>query len=107
MFDENFQYAIDLTAIESAAVVKTYGTEPKLGDLVIPFHVDMLGFISISGIEEEPVRPRSQYSRHYACLFPCPSLVTWFKCLEAKKRALKPLRENGQRVRARRELAQA
>jgi hypothetical protein len=77
MFGENFQYTIDLVAIEPAAILKPYGAEPKLGDLVIPLHVDMLGFISISGVEEESVRPRSQYGRHYAFLFSCPSLITW------------------------------
>jgi hypothetical protein len=59
MFGENFQYTIDLVAVESAAVLKPYRAEPELGDFVIPLDVHMLGLISISGIEEEPIWSRS------------------------------------------------
>ena len=47
-----------------AACLQPNGGEPELRNIVISHHMHMAGFLTIAGIEEEPVRPLPQYCRH-------------------------------------------
>jgi hypothetical protein len=53
-------------AVEPSTALETNWVEPILRDPVIPLHMDMMRFITISGIEEEPIWSRSHNSRHFA-----------------------------------------
>jgi hypothetical protein len=53
-----------LCPIESSAASEPHGVEPELGNALVPLDVDMRRFVTIARIEEEPVWPNPESSRH-------------------------------------------
>src|SRR5262249_55601872 len=55
---------IDLFTSETAAALEPDGVEPEFRFAVITFDVDVRRLAPIAGVEEEPKRTHSEYSRH-------------------------------------------
>src|SRR2546425_10802707 len=49
---------------ESLAPFQPPRVEPKLGLMILAFHVDVRRLIPVTGVEEKPVRADSQYGWH-------------------------------------------
>jgi hypothetical protein len=49
---------------ESTATGQSDGIEPKLGNPVVPLRVNVGWLLTVTGIEEEPIGPYSEDSRH-------------------------------------------
>ena len=64
MVFDNTGNAPNLRWTKPAACLQPNGGEPELRNIVISHHMHMTGFLTIAGIEEEPVRPLPQYCRH-------------------------------------------
>jgi hypothetical protein len=60
--------ATKLASREGATELETDRREPKLRFGIISLHMNMRGFISITGVEEEAVRTAAQNRRHLPML---------------------------------------
>src|SRR6186713_2039835 len=49
---------------KTAAAGEPYWIEPELGDARIPLDMNVRGLVTVSRIEEKPIRPHSENGRH-------------------------------------------
>lgn len=49
--------SVDLVAVKPSTVLQDNGFQPEFGDAVIPFHMNMAGFVTITGVETKRYEP--------------------------------------------------
>jgi hypothetical protein len=64
MLGNQFLKPIYFATTKAATALQADRIEPKFRDTLITFDVDMLGLVSISRIEKEPIRSDSEHRRH-------------------------------------------
>jgi hypothetical protein len=60
--------SVNLFTAKAVAALQPDRVEPELRLTVVTFDVDVRGFAPIPGVEEEPERAHSEYSRHVGML---------------------------------------
>lgn len=73
MLADDLQYAVDFSSLKPTTMLQPYRVKPELGDLVYTLAMDMLWFVPIAGVKEEPLRPDSQHRRHAVASLPFPA----------------------------------
>jgi hypothetical protein len=58
-----------LVPTEAAAASQANGTEPELGNAIVPLDVNVRGLATIAGVEKAPIGANSQHRRHRAARF--------------------------------------
>jgi hypothetical protein len=86
VFDQSL-YAPHLHPAEPRTPLQPHGIEPELGPVVLALNVDVWRFITIAGVEEEPVRASAQRRRHCS-----PSLAATLDIKSRRKRQSQQLR---------------
>ena len=64
MIPDDFVNSTEFCPIKATASLQPDRIEPEPGDLVLTLDVNVLRFIAIAGVEEQPVRPYPEYCWH-------------------------------------------
>ena len=64
MFFDNPRDTPNFNSTKSAASLKLNRFKPEFRNVVVSLYMHMTGFLLIAGVEEKPVRPLPQNSRH-------------------------------------------